>query len=72
MIDALTSNLPARHVRPCGTVFIITRAPRKVVKAYLDQHGYKWDKRWEIWTNGRDEDLIWGNTLNAGHHLFVA
>jgi hypothetical protein len=71
MIDALTSDLPARHVRPCGTVFIIAKATRKVVKAYLDQHGYQWDKRWELWTNGKDEDLIWGSTMQ-GHHLFVA
>lgn len=71
MIEATTSNLPARMIKPCGTVFIIARAPRKVVKAYLDRNGYQWDKRWEVWTNGRDEDLRWGSTLQ-GHHLFVA
>lgn len=71
MINASTSNLPPRMTKPCGTVFIIARAPRKVVKGYLDRNGYQWDKQWELWTNGTDEDLCWGSTLQ-GHCLYVA
>jgi hypothetical protein len=65
-------NLPAgAQSLACGTVVLIARAPRKVVKGYLDRNGYKWDKDWELWTNGKDEELRWGVTLN-GHYLYIA
>ena len=60
-----------RATLPCGSEIIIARAPRKVVKAYLDRNGYKWDKQWELWSNGKDADLRWGSTI-YGHTLWVA
>lgn len=56
---------------PCGTTVLIARAPRKVVKGYLDRNGYRWDKDWELWTNDKDEELRWGTTI-YGHYLYVA
>lgn len=60
-----------RQTLPCGTTILIARAPRKVVKGYLDRHGYQWDPVWELWSNGKDEDLRWGST-SYGHTLYVA
>lgn len=54
-----------------GDTVIISNAPRKVVKAYLDRNGYRWEPRWEAWTNGKDDDLRWGSTTH-GHTLWVA
>lgn len=66
MADAI-----ARQTLPCGTTVLISRAPRKVVKGYLDRNGYRWDPFWELWTNDKDPELRWGTTI-YGHYLYVA
>lgn len=63
--------MDAPYTKPDGTTVIIARAPRKVIVEYLVRHGYRWEPRWEAWTNGKDEDLRFGSTI-YGHYLYTA